>query len=243
MTIVAMGMPTYCDRRELVDMTLCAIDSFRATTTTATVEQLCVYENAPPNEYQRVLRDGCEKRGTRYVYWKEPFNMNRIYNAVIASAPSADVIVCANNDVTYHPGWLAAARKYLKTGAQDDDSPYVMVEPVAQKRDDDFAETHRKLPERNQAPRRLYSGAGYCLILAGWYARTHSFNEEIAFGGQEHVHRAEIEARGHLSALVSSCYVEHLNQRTKMVTGNRVDKLRKEAEKYWRKYGETIGVR
>ncbi len=52
-----MGIPTYCDRRELVDMTLLAIDNFRTTTTTATVEQLSGCENAPPNEHQRELRD------------------------------------------------------------------------------------------------------------------------------------------------------------------------------------------
>jgi len=244
---VTMGMPTYCNSQALVDMTLNAVDSFVATLgewaadRRVVLDGVWVFENAPENDFQEKLVEGCEARpGVSYAYWSEPFNMNRIYNAVVDRGADADVVVCANNDVVYHEGWLEAAAKYLRL-APNGPSPYVMVEPIHLKRDDDFVETHPKLPDKYRVKMTLNSAAGYCLILAGWYARQRPFNPEVAFGGQEHVHRAEIESDGYLSGLVSSCWIEHLGEATKKLAPDRVGELRAEAAAYWRKYGKSIG--
>jgi hypothetical protein len=251
-----MGMPTHCHTRALAAMTERCLESFLETTVgkdapgvqTVELEGVHVYENAPRNEHRDRLEARCAalaRAGAplRWARWDEPFHMNRIYNDVIARAPRSDVIVCANNDVVYRPGWLAAATKYLRIDREHGDSPFVMVEPVARRHGEDFCEPHRRLPLRDRVKPRLSSSAGYCLILAGWYARAHPFHPDVAFAGQDHVQRAEIEARGWLAGLVSSSFVEHLGARTKMAAPERVLEQRRAAEGYWPEFGDKIGVK
>ncbi len=244
MLSITMGMPTYCNNKTLLMMTIDTIDSFLATID-GHLDGIWLYENAPPNPIHKKLKSRCDAyvEPVNYVYWDEPFHINRIYNAIIEKGTTSDVIVCANNDVIYQANWLSNAVKYMRLQVDSDESPYVMIEPVSYPCEDDFTEPHRRLPMRDKVPHKLRSTAGYCLILAGWYARKYPFNNEIDFAGQDHIQRAEIEDNGFLTGIVSLCYVKHLNMCTKIAAPDRVMEAHKRAETYWDKYTDRIGVK
>lgn len=135
------------------------------------------------------------------IEYHEPFNYNRALNKGIAKA-KGDVLILANNDIVFHPGWSVIGDLMLSNGFDSASA---------------LSGKHRMKQEES-----IYPGFSIGTILTGWcifatrecIKKIGKLNERCEFWGADNVYAEQLKAKGLRHGLFCNIRVDHLESST-----------------------------
>ena len=187
--------------KRLIDITQRCIDSARAD---GAELEVIVIETFRPYNYEN-----CE-----IIEYREPFNYNRALNKGIAKA-KGDVLILANNDIVFHPGWSVIGDLMLSNGF---DSASALSN----------SKNHRGMPQEDS----IYPGFSIGRILTGWcifvtkecIKKIGKLDERCEFWGADNVYAEQLKAKGLRHGLFCNIRVDHLESSTLRTLPTRIQR-------------------
>ena len=182
----------------LIDTTQRCIDSAR---TDGADLNVIVVETFKPYHYE-----GCE-----IVQYSGEFNYNRALNMGIARS-KGDVLILANNDILFQPGWSVIGDLMLSNGFDSASA---------------ISERHRMTREDS-----IYPGFTIGTKLTGWciFATRHcidtigKLDESCEFWGADNVYADQLQKKGLKHGLFCNIQVDHIESATLRTLPTRIQR-------------------
>lgn len=194
--IVAQSKSKY-----LIDTTQRCIDSARRDDVELNI---IIVETFRPYHYE-----GCE-----IIQYSGEFNYNRALNMGIAVS-KGDILILANNDIVFHPGWSVIGDLMLSNGF---DSASALSN----------SKNHRGMPQEDF----IYPGFAIGSVLTGWciFATRHcidtigKLDESCEFWCADNVYADQLQKKGLKHGLFCNIQVDHIESATLKTMPTRIQR-------------------